>query len=225
MGRRPLRLLWQPFLEAVATFRQNRQYLWFEANFMTYGLAFMVLMPILPILFNSRLHLDYEQISTARVLIAQTGVALLGPFMGRFMDRYHPARLCQLAFALMILFPLGLLLASRAGESHGAQYVYLAFCCYALGMAGVNIAWNVGSITFAPAGLGSHYQGIHVAMVGIRGLLGPGLGFAVYRLLGLERVFWLAAILFLASSISSAWLGRWLSRQKTGSGGIHSGPG
>ncbi|MFH1844139.1 MAG: MFS transporter, partial [bacterium] len=225
VSRHPVRLLWQPFLEAVATFRQDRRYLWFEANFMTYGLAFMVLMPILPILFNSRLHLDYEQISTARVLIAQSGVALLGPFMGRFMDRYHPARLCQLAFALMILFPLGLILASRGGEAQGARFVYLAFVCYALGMAGVNIAWNVGSITFAPNGMGSHYQGIHVAMVGIRGLLGPGLGFAVYRFLGLERVFWLAAVLFLAASISSAGLGRWLSRQSAGGGEIHSGAG
>jgi hypothetical protein len=90
---------------------------------------------------------------------------------------------------------------------------YLAFGVYALGMSGVNVTWHVGSIAFAPPGRGGYYQGIHVTMVGVRGVIGPLTGFAVLRLLGYREVFAAAAIFFLLAAISSAFLWR---RMKTG---------
>jgi len=209
LGRLVHRLLC-PFAEALATYRRDHGYLWYEANFMAYGLAFLMLYTMLPILLAERLSLAYEQISTARIVIAQLGVAMLAPLMGWMSDRYHPARLCQLAFGIMAIFPLGLIYAHNATTTQPERIVYLVFVIYAVGMAGVNIGWNVGSISFAPAGLGSHYQGIHVAMVGIRGLLGPLLGFTVYRFFGMERVFLLACCLLVSSSLSSAALARWV---------------
>jgi hypothetical protein len=168
---------------------------------------------LLPILFRDRFNLAYEQISTARILIAQLGVAMLGPLMGRIMDGYHPARLCRLAFGLMALFPVGLILAGRLQIAQPVKLIYLAFVLYSLGMAGVNIVWNVGSIVFAPPGQASHYQGIHVAMVGVRGLLGPAIGYGLYRFVGLDSVMVLATLLFLVASSSSGLLWRWLVRR------------
>jgi hypothetical protein len=211
---RLLRGMVRPFAEVVATFRQDRAYLWYEINFMIYGLAFLMLAPMQPLLFGDRLGLSYEQISTGRIMIAQLGVALLSPLMGRISDRHHPAGLCQLAFAVMAGFPLGLMLAQDWHVDQPARLVYLAFVVYAVGMAGVNIGWNVGSISFAPAGLGRHYQGVHVSMVGVRGLLGPAVGFLVYEFWGLDRVFLLASALLLTASFSSGALKRWLVRRR-----------
>jgi len=98
---------------------------------------------------------------------------LLGPAMGRLNDRYHPVRLCAFAFALFSLYPVVLDLAGALPLASPVRLVYLAFALYSLGMAGINVAWNVGSIAFAPPGRGGYYQGIHVAMVGIRGTFGP----------------------------------------------------
>jgi MFS family permease len=200
--------LLRPFLDGVQTFRRDRHYLWYEVNFTTYGLAFLAIYPILPILFRDHLGLNYEQISTARIVIASAGVAILGPVMGRMMDRYHPARLCALSFGLIALYPIGLWLSDSLTVLDPAHMIYLTFGLYALGMGGVNIAWNVGSIAFAPPGEGGHYQGIHVSMVGLRGLAGPALGFAVYKLLGMGGVFGMATLLFVLASLSSAVLAR-----------------
>jgi len=70
------------------------------------------------------------------------------------------------------------------------------------------MTWNMGSIAFAPPGQGGYYQGIHVAMVGIRGLVGPAIGFMVLHLLGYREVFVLAALIFLTAAGSSVLLGR-----------------
>lgn len=206
----------RPFADAMRIYREDRDFNWFEVNFMTYGAAFMCLSPIVPIFLTEQLRLSYHEISTARVLIGQIAVALLGPAMGRLMDRYHPVRLCAVAFAILALYPVVLDLAGALPLAAPVRLVYLAFAFYSVGMAGVNIAWNVGSMAFAPPGQGGYYQGIHVAMVGIRGTLGPLAGFAVYELFGLRAVFWLAFGLFMAASVSSLALWRRIRRRPGG---------
>ena len=222
---RVLRGLVRPFTDALATYRRDRAFHWFEWNFMTYGAAFMCLNPIVPIFLTERLGLNYQQISTARIVIGQIGVAALGPLMGRLMDRWHPTRLCALTFGLIALYPAALDLAGIAPVAAPVRLVYLAFALYSVGMAGINVAWNVGSIAFAPPGQGGYYQGIHVAMVGIRGMVGPLLGYAAYELFGFRAVFWLAAALFLAASASSAALWRSLRRGTAGTAGRSDGRG
>lgn len=205
----------RPFTDAMRIYREDRAFNWFEANFMTYGAAFMCLSPVVPVFLAEQLKLNYAEISTARVLVGQSGVALLAPLMGRVMDRYHPVRLCAAAFLVLAFFPVALDAAGVAGIGAALPLVYLAFAVYTVGMAGVNITWNVGSMAFAPPGQGGYYQGIHVAMVGIRGTIGPLAGYAVYELWGLRAVFWLAFGLFLASAVSSAALWRHLRRSGT----------
>jgi MFS family permease len=204
-----------PFKEALATFRIDRAYLWYETNFMIYGVAYLMLVPVVPLYFVNELDLSYQAISSSRVLIATLGVALLSPLSGRLMDRIHPVGLSTLSNAVIAAYPVMLALIAPVFPDRPALGAYLAFAVYSVGMAGVNVTWNVGSITFAPDGQGGHYQGIHVALVGIRGLIGPAIGFAVLRLLGFREVFVLAALIFLTASASSALLGRWLARRVT----------
>jgi len=197
-----------PFREARDTFRGDRAFLWYEMNFQIYGIAYMMLIPTVPLFFANELQLSYQSISTARVVIGSVGIALLGPAAGRLMDRIHPARLCALSFGWVALYPVSLALGARVDSLAPQTAAYIAFAVYSVGMAGVNLGWNVGSIAFAPEGRGGHYQGIHVTMVGIRGVLGPLLGFTVLRLLGYQEVFVVAAVFFLAASVSSWLLGR-----------------
>jgi MFS family permease len=212
--RRVLHALVEPFRDAVRTYRSDRGFFWYEINFMLYGMAFMMLTPVVPIYFTESLNLSYEQISAARVLIASLGVAALGPLMGRFMDRFHPVRLCILSFAVVAFYPVALAVADLQSVFAPVIMAYLAFAIYSMGMSGINVTWNVGSIAFAPPGQGGYYQGIHVAMVGIRGVIGPLTGFIVLRLLGYQEVFWAAAGFFMSAAISSVLLWKWLTRHK-----------
>jgi MFS family permease len=197
-----------PFREAAATFREDRLFLWFEVNFMIYGLAFMMLVPAVPLFFTEELDLSYQAISKARVTITSLGVALLGPWMGRLMDRFHPVRLNVLSFAALALYPGMLLCGASLGFLSPEMVAYTAFALYAVAMSGINVTWNVGSISFAPPGRGGYYQGVHVAMVGIRGFCGPLIGYAVLRIFGYRELFLVTALILLVSSASSAVLAR-----------------
>ncbi len=211
--RRLAAALVEPFREMRETFRQDPAFCWYETNFSIYGVAFIMLAPVVPLYFTESWRLDYQDISTSRVLIGSLGVALLGPAAGRLMDHIRPARLCALAFGWVALFPLLLAYGVALLALAPRTAAYLAFAVYSVGMAGVNVGWNVGSIAFAPPGRGAHYQGIHVAMVGVRGLLAPVLGYVLLRWLGYREVFLAAALLFLAASVSSVLLARRQERQ------------
>ena len=174
-----------------------------------------MLVPVVPLYFVNELDLSYQAISSSRVLIATLGVAVLSPAAGRLMDRLHPVGLATLSNAVIAGYPVMLALIAPWFGVRPDLGAYLAFAVYSVGMAGVNVGWNVGSISFAPDGQGGHYQGIHVALVGIRGLIGPAVGFVVLRLLGFREVFVLAALIFLAASFSSLLLGRWLRGRAT----------
>lgn len=199
----------EPFREMRDVFRRDPAFAWYETNFSIYGVAFIMLAPVVPLYFTEAWRLDYQDISLSRVLIGSLGIALLGPAAGRLMDHIKPARLCALSFGWMTLFPLLLAFGVVLLPLTPAAAAYLAFAIYGVGMAGVNLGWNVGSIAFAPPGKGAHYQGIHVAMVGVRGILAPILGYALLRWLGYREVFLMAALLFLTASLSSWSLARW----------------
>ncbi|HPF34457.1 MAG TPA: MFS transporter [Candidatus Krumholzibacteria bacterium] len=208
-----LRSLTDPVRDALTTIHADKAFRWFEGNFMLYGMAFMMLNPVVPLFFTDELHLSYEQISSARVLIASAGVALLGPLMGAAMDRFHPVRVSTLGFGLLSLYPLTLALGGPLAGLGPVATAYLGFAFYAVAMSGVNVTWNMGSIAFAPDGEGGHYQSVHVAMVGLRGVVGPLAGYAVLRLFGSREVFLIAAGFCLSASLSSVMLWRWLRTQ------------
>lgn len=208
--------LLDPFREMRETFRRDPAFCWYETNFSIYGVAFIMLSPVVPLYFTEVWRLDYQDISMARVLIGSLGIALLSPAAGRLMDHIKPAKLCALAFFWLALFPLMLAGGVKLLALGPVAAAYLAFAIFSVGMAGVHVGWNVGSIVFAPPGRGAHYQGIHVAMIGVRGLLAPILGYALLRWLGYREVFLVAALLFVMASLSSWLLARWQKRGLSG---------
>jgi len=73
-------------------------------------------------------------------------------------------------------------------------------------MTGVNLSWTLGSMHFAGRRDASAFQGVHVAMTGVRGLIAPGAGFLLYRAFGSAAVFGVSTALFL-------WAGTLMLRQ------------
>jgi MFS family permease len=203
-----LSLFTKPFKDAHHTFSIDREFLWYEANFMLYGFAYMMLIAVVPLYFITKLNLGYEEITNARLLIASAGVALFGPLMGKLMDRHKPATLCCISFSILGFYPMALLVAEGSTYATPVTMAYIAFAVYSVGMSGVNVAWHVGSISFAPKGEGGYYQGIHVAMVGVRGIFGPVVGYLVMKFFGYYEAFAVTAVLFWMAAISSFVMGR-----------------
>jgi MFS family permease len=189
------RTIRSPFAGSLAILRRDRGFRRYEAAFMAYGMAYMMLQPVLPIFLVERLHVDYAQASNARGLIFYGMMALFSPVFGRFVDRTGAVRLSMAGFLVLAAFPAILMSASKIGT------VYLAFVVYGIAMAAVNIGWTLGPIHFAGASDSAAYMGAHVALVGVRGLVGGPVGILLYRWSGTPNAtFACAALLFLTGS-------------------------
>ncbi|HAP42580.1 MAG: hypothetical protein A2087_11310 [Spirochaetes bacterium GWD1_61_31] len=173
----------------------------FEAIFMTYGLAFMLCVPAVPIYLLRELKLGYAEMSLAQGVVAQSVILLLTPFAGRVFDRMNVWKIGGFSFGMLILYPL-LFLASMLAASKGLAYLGLAF--YSLGLTGVNVLWNLGATSFSKdEGEAFLLQSFHVSLTGLRGLVGPLLGLLILSRLGLAWNFVFAAGLFAAAMVWS----------------------
>lgn len=203
LAREVGRSLRSPFAGSVTILRRDHLFRRYETAYMSYGLAFMMLQPVIPIFLVERLHVDYSQASNARGLIFYSMMFLFSPIFGRLLDRSDPVKISMFAFLLLSLFPVALMLS---GTVHA---VYLAFMIYGVAMSAVNIAWTMGPIHFAGKSDSAAYMGAHVALVGVRGLIGGPLGILIYRLSGTPNAtFVCASALFVTGSLVMLGLDR-----------------
>lgn len=183
---------------ASRTFRDNPEFVRFERDYMIYGFAFLSLLPVLPIYIVRDLAMNYSQLSASKGLYALLGQVVLSPLLGAALGRLRPLRFTGRVFLLLALYPLCLLVSTSApmGLTARIGWVYAAFLVYSVAMAGVNLSWTLGSMHFAGGRDASAFQGLHVAMTGIRGLLAPSLGYLIGATLGIKACFTFSTILF-----------------------------
>jgi len=189
----------RPFAGALSLLREDRGFRRYEMGFMAYGLAWMMLQPTIPVFLVEKLQVAYAEVATARGLIYFAMIAALSHPFGRLLDRIGPIKVSRIAFSILAVFPL--LLAS----AHGVGMAYLAFLVYGCGMAAVNLGWTTGPIHFARERDSAGYMGAHVALVGVRAIVGGPFGIWLYRASGSPTAtFALAAALFFVGSLIMA---------------------
>ena len=192
-----------PFSGSFRTLRADKAFLYYETFFFLYGMAFMMLQPVIPVFLVDGLGVNYSQAATARGLILYGMFIVVSPLAGRVCDRWGPVRLASGAFAILALFPCALTLA------RGIPSLYAAFAIYGVAMAGVDMAWNMGPIHFAGKRDSTLYMGAHTGLVAIRALIGAPAGMAIMRIAGTPRAtFVAAALLFLGGAIGMRRLAR-----------------
>lgn len=182
----------------------NKEFAVFELSFILYGMGFILMMYAIPIYLVDILKLTYTTSFLAKAVVANIGILLLAPFMGKLHDRWHPNLFNVFAFLLLITYPLFLLISKyMPTENMILISVYGSFLFFGIARAAVSIAWNMSSVYFAGEEDSSMYQSIHVTFTGIRGVLAPLLGFAIKKVFDVYGIF-IAAILFfiLAASVS-----------------------
>ncbi len=181
--------------------RENPGFVRFERSFMIYGFAFMIVLPVLPLYVVRDLKMSYQQLASTKGIWSQIGLVVLSPLLGAWLGRLRPLLFTGRVFLLLAFYPLFLLASSFPTAPDRVSLVYLALVVYSVAMTGVNLSWSLGSMHFAEGRDASAFQGVHVALTGARGLLGPGLGFLIYRLVGSGAVFALSALLFALAGV------------------------
>jgi MFS family permease len=185
-----------PFKGARTLFRDDPNFFRFEMSYMLYGMAFMILQPVLPFFLVDEIQVQYSEAATARGLLFWGVVAILSPFFGRMLDRWNAVRVSIVGFSILTVFPVLLAVSTGIGG------VYAAFTLYGAAMAAVNIAWTMGPILFAGKKDAASYMGVHVTMVGIRGLIGNPVGLLLFQTIGSRATFLVSSGFFVAAVVT-----------------------
>ncbi len=195
-----LRLL-RPFVDGLRLLKEDRVYALFQLFYFVYGMGFLMVMPAIPKLLVVKLAMTYTLVSIARVFMSQTGKIVFSPLIGRMFDRISPVKFTGITFIVMGFYAFTLGLVLLVPEPLRVPLVFVAFFIFSLGMTGINLSWNLSSIHFAKDHDASRYQGVHVALTAIRGVLGPLLGYLVMSFLPLEYVFFFSFIFFITAAL------------------------
>jgi len=187
---RGARAAWRAFREAwrnaARILREDRAFRTFEVGFMVYGMGLLASQPMIVIYTESDLRLDYSHYTLALGVVEPLVHVVALSVLGRLMDRLGVVRTTALAFLLLTAY-FALLLTVSGPVGFIAISGLLG-----LTMAAVNLGWNLGPLRFAPPGQARAYASVHMSFVGVRSVLAPALGFAVYRLGSPRLVFTLS---------------------------------
>jgi len=182
--------------------REDHAYRRFQRNFIIYGIAFLGLLPVVPLFLVHDLQLDYRQIGLAKGLMGQAGMILFPPLVGGWMARNGPVRMCTRAFGFLSLYPLLLLAAGFTLGTLRLGLVYGAFLAFGAAMAGVSLTWHMSSVHFAREEDPSSYQAVHTFLTGARACVAPLLGYFLITF-GSKRLAFIfgAGLLWLAAGL------------------------
>ncbi|MCI0715820.1 MAG: MFS transporter [Chlorobi bacterium] len=194
-----------PVRSLLRIFADNKPFLRFEIFFFLYGMAFMVLTPVVPVFLVDDLRLSYSPISIAKGFVFHSALIIFIPLMGRFHGRGNPTKFCGFVFLTLALYPLILVSAKHSillDFPINKQYVvFISHFIFGVAMSGVSIAWALSSIYYAPVNEVSNYQAAHITLTGVRGIFSPALGYIVMKIFAIQYTFYLSAFLFILSGI------------------------
>jgi MFS family permease len=184
------------------TLRDDRDFRAFELAFVLYGTGLLLAVPLIVAYAERGLGLTTGEWTLADRFALPMTQLLIMPFVGRVADRIGVVRVAALGFALVGAFFLAMIFVRDAGS------LIAAYVLYGVCMAAVNVSWALGPLLFAPAGQAHHYGSVHMAMVGVRSLVGPALGYVVARLASFRAALGLAVAFEVAAVVLALGLAR-----------------
>ena len=189
----------------VLILRQNSPYRHYQIAFMLYGIAYMMIYPVVTIFYEKELHLSYSSVAFYKNVFSVLAVVLI-PFFGRRIGSIDPRRFTSYNYAFMAvyIFFTGLTqFFPWKVEVMGITVYYLLFTGVLFNgvfTAMMALSWYIGSAYFSSAHEAGDYQAVHLSLTGLRGIFAPLAGVMFYEMAGFPATF-LLAILFLAWAI------------------------
>ncbi len=177
---------------------QDRVYLLFQIAFFLAGSAFFLSMHIVLKLSKDRLHFSSAELALWLSVVPQAVLAISTLIWGRFLNRLGIVQARLVIGALMAVY----LSCYFFGIAFALPVlVYAGSILRGFAEGGGQVTWSLASVHFAPRAEDVPvYNGIHFALNGVRGLLMPAVGTALYMVSG-ELTILLAAVIAMSSSL------------------------
>ena len=200
---------WQLPPSRFGVLGSDKAFRWFEQAFFLYGIAFMAAVTALP-LFGAGLKLTNTEMLGARGL-HYLCIAICTVHAGLLLDRMGPAKLAGASYLL-----LAVVMVCFAMTTGPISYI-LSYMLFGVAMAGVQLVWNMGPVAFAPLHEAGKYMGLHMALVGVRSMMGHPLGGWMVDVTGDPRlVFWFSCEALVLGALGMFFLAYKMGRPEKG---------
>ncbi|MBN2375363.1 MAG: MFS transporter [Sedimentisphaerales bacterium] len=192
------------------------QVLWQDKRFGIYmlwqflnGFATLIIETILVVIVADVLKSNWLEGGSLLTAIPFLGVAATSVLWARSYDRndlFVMRFRAAMAWTLSrVVLMVGVWLAwMKADESAVIGVILLSRLVSGIAMGGGQLAWRLGHMEFAPPEKDSLYMGAHVCLTGLRGIIAPFAGLALYRMeiMGPNGV-WLIGISAVAQMVAA----------------------
>lgn len=188
--------------------RDDRHYAAFQLWMSVLGAGNLLLVAPLAIFLRERMQM--EAVDSIVVIYALPHLVMPWaiPYWSRRLARRHVVRF-RARHSWVFVVAQGLIFLAAA--AHQPALLYLGSVLLGVGFAGGTLAWNLGHLDFAPAHRATDYMAVHVMLNGVRGLVAPLTGVALYEVLkatGSGREHWVFALSVVLCAAGAIGFGR-----------------
>jgi MFS family permease len=198
----PFSLL-SPWKHAWGILKERPDFAHYQLIFFMGGLGLMIMHPALPEIIKGHLNFSYTEIATAVALFKGVGFVLATPFWTQRFPKTHIFTLCGWV-TLMAGGSVALIFLAL----YYPPSIFMAYLLYGVMQAGSQLSWQMGGPLFSPLEDSSSYTSINVALVGVRGCVGPFIGGFLCSVWGPQHAL-IAGMLFCFLGAFSAFIGRY----------------
>lgn len=207
----------RPFVETVTLFKRNRYFAVYELGFFLYGLSFMMLLPVVPVLYDRIFNVKHSEFAMHASMVFYGVMFCCHLILRGRHGTWSAARVGGTAFTLLVFYPASLLLAV---VTHQIWFAVVGFVVYGVGMTLVDYAWNLGPIRFAGGRDAMPFTTAHSTLVGLRAAIAYPIIYGIMKANPGEFYFALVipSVLMIVAVMTMFWLDAAM-RRAPGSGG------
>ena len=204
-----------PFINAIKLLASNKEFRIYEVGFFLYGMAFMMLMPFVPIFYKNNFNVTFMEFWQHSMLAFQGTMFLCHWLLRGRHGRWTAPKTAAVGFIILVGYPSLLMVA---GGTDAIWFGLIGFIVYGVGMTFVDYAWNLGPPRFAKGGDPMPFSSAHVMMTGLRALIAYPTAFVLMTVFENNYMISLSVplVLFVVAGLIMFGLDRKIRRAKKG---------
>lgn len=176
------------------TLVRNRAFRDFQISLVFYGFGYMSTFIVVTIFFEVVLHLNYSSVAFYKNVYNILAILIL-PYFGRLISRIDQRRFSIISIASLLFYIIFVMFT----EYFPAYFMLfdlklyylliIAVVFHAFFAATMSLSWSIGSAYFCRDEDAGAYQSVHLSITGLRGLIFPVIGVALYEKYGFTFVY------------------------------------
>lgn len=168
---------WRAFRSGFSAFVADRRFMQYQLGFAIAGIANHMALMLIPKVLDDRVQASPATVGFITAVFPTMMIIGSSPLWGRFLDRRNPmVGRCifnMLQCGAFVFYAIG-------GLTMQTWPFFLGTALHGISNGGGMINWLTGSMYFARQDQVPLYNGIHVCLTGVRGFIGPAVGYLLF---------------------------------------------